>query len=73
MSQIETIFTQEAKRGVEHTLGIDDRGYLCWDGRRVETESRISLTRIQTILAAGTVFATWVIAIAAVVDLLMRP
>jgi hypothetical protein len=73
MRQIEVIFTREGERGVTHELGIDDKGYLCWDGRRVETESRVALTQVQTTLAIGTVFATWVIAIAAVVDLYMRP
>ena len=72
MRQMEVIFTREDEQGVTHELGIDDKGYLCWGGRRVETESRVALTRIQTILAGGTVLATCVIAIAAVFDLLMR-
>ncbi len=55
-------------KGREHSLGFDEDGWLCCDGKRVLTEQRVTLTSWvnRSIVAAG--LSTVVLAVMAVLE-----
>ena len=53
-------------------LGVSDDGYIYWDGKRIVTEKRLTLSMWQKIGAILTVLATLVIAAESALNILSR-